>query len=88
MDFCSSRREKTKFDIPKPTRIFPRTNLSYRLSQLFASVLYVKRLQRQFDGSIQIISENKAYQNMVVPKEHLGDLEIIGRVVWAGGWMV
>jgi phage repressor protein C with HTH and peptisase S24 domain len=50
--------------------------------------LYAKRLQRQFDGSIQIISENKAYQNMVVPKEHLGDLEIIGRVVWAGGWMV
>lgn len=50
--------------------------------------LYAKRLQRQFDGSIQIISENKAYQNMVVPKEHLADLEIIGRVVWAGGWMV
>lgn len=50
--------------------------------------LYAKRLQRQFDGSIQIISENKAYQTMVVPREHLADLEIIGRVVWAGGWMV
>ena len=49
--------------------------------------LYAKRLQRQFDGSIQIISENKAYQGMAVPKERLNDLEIIGRVVWAGGWM-
>lgn len=50
--------------------------------------LYAKRLQRQFDGSIQIISENKAYQNMAVPRERLADLQIIGRVVWAGGWMV
>jgi phage repressor protein C with HTH and peptisase S24 domain len=49
--------------------------------------LYAKRLQRQFDGSIQIISENKAYRDMVVPKEQLNDLEIIGRVVWAGGWI-
>lgn len=50
--------------------------------------LYAKRLQRQFDGSVQIISENKAYQSMVVPKDRLGELEIIGRVVWSGGWMI
>ena len=49
--------------------------------------LYAKRLQRQFDGSIHIISENKSYRDMVVPKDSLSDLEIIGRVVWAGGWM-
>lgn len=49
--------------------------------------LYAKRLQRQFDGSIHIISENKAYRDMIVPKERLSDLEIVGRVVWAGGWM-
>lgn len=49
--------------------------------------LYAKRLQRQFDGSIHIISENKAYKDMVVPKQQLNELEIIGRVVWAGGWM-
>lgn len=49
--------------------------------------LYAKRLQRQFDGSIHIISENKAYKDMVVPKERLNDLRIIGRVVWAGGWI-
>lgn len=49
--------------------------------------LYAKRLQRQFDGSIQIISENKAYKDLVVPREQLNDLRIIGRVVWAGGWI-
>lgn len=50
--------------------------------------LYAKRLQRQFDGSIHIISENKAYRDMAVPKDQLNELQIIGRVVWAGGWMV
>ncbi|MFU3068460.1 XRE family transcriptional regulator [Pseudomonas aeruginosa] len=50
--------------------------------------LYAKRLQRQFDGSIAIISENKAYKDMVVPKDQLSDLDIIGRVVWLGRWMV
>lgn len=49
--------------------------------------LYAKRLQRQFDGAISIISQNKEYQPMVVPKERLEDLEIVGRVVWAGGWI-
>lgn len=49
--------------------------------------LYAKRLQRQFDGSIHIISENKAYKDMIVPKQQLNELEIVGRVVWAGGWM-
>lgn len=50
--------------------------------------LYAKRLQRQFDGSVSIISQNKAYQTMAVPKERLGELTIIGRVVWAASWMV
>lgn len=50
--------------------------------------LYAKRLQRQFDGSVHIISQNKAYQTMVVPRERLGELEIIGRVVWSAGWMI
>ncbi|WP_439862278.1 XRE family transcriptional regulator [Pseudomonas sp. MBLB4136] len=50
--------------------------------------LYAKRLQRQFDGSLSIISQNKDYQTMTVPKDRLGELQIIGRVVWAGGWMV
>lgn len=50
--------------------------------------LYAKRLQRQFDGSILIISNNAAYKEMVVPRERVDELLIVGRVVWAGGWMV
>lgn len=49
--------------------------------------LFAKRLQRQFDGSIAIISEHKAYNDMVVPKGQLSDLDIIGRVIWLGRWM-
>ncbi len=50
--------------------------------------LYAKRLQRQFDGSVLIISHNKEYQSMTVPKDRLAELQIVGRVVWAGGWMI
>lgn len=50
--------------------------------------LYAKRLQRQFDGSVRIISHNKEYEPMTVPKERLAELQIVGRVVWAGGWMI
>ncbi|MDT4855489.1 putative HTH-type transcriptional regulator [compost metagenome] len=49
--------------------------------------LYAKRLQRQFDGSVRIISHNKEYDPMTVPKERLAELQIVGRVVWAGGWI-
>lgn len=51
-------------------------------------LIYAKRLQRQFDGSIVIISANSAYKEMVVPHDRLDSLQIIGRVVWAGGWMI
>lgn len=50
--------------------------------------LYAKRLQRQFDGAIHIISHNKDYRDMVVPKARLDELQIVGRAVWAGGWLV
>jgi phage repressor protein C with HTH and peptisase S24 domain len=50
--------------------------------------LYAKRLQRQFDGSIHIISENKAYPLMTVPKANADQLQIVGRAVWAGGWLI
>ncbi|MQU56801.1 helix-turn-helix domain-containing protein [Pseudomonas helleri] len=49
--------------------------------------LYVKRLQRQIGGGVAVISANTAYQPMMVSKESLNDLEIVGRVVWAGGWV-
>ncbi|WP_236202251.1 XRE family transcriptional regulator [Pseudomonas pseudonitroreducens] len=50
--------------------------------------LYAKRLQRQFDGSVLIISHNKDYQPMTVPKDRLAELQIVGRAVWAGGWLI
>jgi phage repressor protein C with HTH and peptisase S24 domain len=49
--------------------------------------LYPKRLQRQIDGTVAIISQNKAYPQMNVPKQQLSDLEIVGRVLWASGWL-
>ncbi|MNN95443.1 putative HTH-type transcriptional regulator [compost metagenome] len=51
-------------------------------------LLYAKRLQRLYDGGVKIISANTAYEPMTVPQNKLGNLEIIGRVVWAGGWMI
>ncbi|NNN24347.1 XRE family transcriptional regulator [Pseudomonas nitroreducens] len=50
--------------------------------------LYAKRLQRQFDGSVTIISHNKDYQPMTVPRDRLTELQIVGRAVWAGGWLI
>ncbi|QLG90901.1 c repressor [Pseudomonas yamanorum] len=49
--------------------------------------LYAKRLQRQIGGGVSVISTNTAYQTMTVTRENLNDLEIVGRVVWAGGWI-
>lgn len=51
-------------------------------------LLYAKRLQRLYDGGVKIISANSAYEPMTVPQSQLSNLEIIGRVVWAGGWMI
>lgn len=53
-----------------------------------ADHLFAKRLQLQFDGGVQVISANPAYPPMAVPKERLFELEVVGRVVWAGGWMI
>jgi len=51
-------------------------------------LLFAKRLQREFDGSMSVISANSAYHPVRVPVERLDSLEIVGRVVWAGGWMI
>jgi phage repressor protein C with HTH and peptisase S24 domain len=48
--------------------------------------LYAKRLQRQFDG-VAIISANKEYEKIVVPRDRLDELEIVGRAVWSAGWL-
>lgn len=49
--------------------------------------LYAKRLQVSFDGSLNIISENKAYKDILVPKDRVGEVEIVGRACWAGRWL-
>jgi len=45
--------------------------------------LVARRLQADFDGALRIICTNKAYSDVVVPKDRLGELELAGRVVWA-----
>jgi phage repressor protein C with HTH and peptisase S24 domain len=49
--------------------------------------LYAKRLQRTFDG-IDIISTNRAYKAMSVPKDRIEELEVIGQVVWSASWCI
>ncbi|EIU7196013.1 XRE family transcriptional regulator [Pseudomonas aeruginosa] len=49
--------------------------------------LYAKRVQRQINGGLAIISANPAYQTMFVSKQDLEAVDIIGRVVWSGRWM-
>lgn len=45
------------------------------------SDLFVKRIQRGFDGSATIISENPVYPPITVPAESQANIHIIGRVV-------
>ena len=52
----------------------------------FDGHLYAKRLQRNFDG-IEIISENKHYRTVTVPRDRLEELEVIGKAVWSAGWL-
>ncbi|MBF0283216.1 MAG: helix-turn-helix domain-containing protein [Magnetococcales bacterium] len=46
--------------------------------------LIAKRLQRGYDGSVIIKSDNPVYEREVVPEAMADCLQIIGRVVWAG----
>jgi len=52
----------------------------------FDGHLYAKRLQRNFDGVV-IISANKEYAPVNVPRDRLDELEVIGRAVWSAGWL-
>ncbi len=46
--------------------------------------LYAKRLQQYVDGSVMLISDNKEYIDQLLKPDELGQLEIIGKVVWIG----
>lgn len=45
----------------------------------------VKRVQRKLDGSLVLISDNATYEPDQVPPGQVKDVQVIGRVVWAGG---
>jgi len=45
----------------------------------------VKRVQRKHDGSLVLISDNAAYQPDEIPPAKAAEVNVIGRVVWAGG---
>ncbi|MBF0454082.1 MAG: helix-turn-helix transcriptional regulator [Magnetococcales bacterium] len=46
--------------------------------------LMPKRLQRGFDGSVMIKSDNPIYETQTVQEREAARLTIVGRVVWAG----
>ncbi|MBF0422320.1 MAG: helix-turn-helix transcriptional regulator [Magnetococcales bacterium] len=46
--------------------------------------LVAKRLQRGFDGSVTIKSDNAAYEDIRITSEQAAQLAILGRVVWTG----
>jgi phage repressor protein C with HTH and peptisase S24 domain len=45
----------------------------------------VKRVQRKFDGSLILISDNNIYQPESIPADLAKEVQIIGRVIWRGG---
>ena len=47
----------------------------------------VKRVQRKFDGSLILISDNPVYQPEFIEAELAKQVRVIGRVVWRGGTM-
>jgi phage repressor protein C with HTH and peptisase S24 domain len=45
----------------------------------------VKRVQRKFDGSLILISDNPMYQAEFIDAELAKEVRVVGRVVWRGG---
>jgi phage repressor protein C with HTH and peptisase S24 domain len=45
----------------------------------------VKRVQTRLDGSLTLISDNAAYETEHVSSAMVGDIQIIGRVLWTCG---
>ncbi|MGE4314576.1 XRE family transcriptional regulator [Acinetobacter sp.] len=44
-------------------------------------IIWVKRIQRQIDGSLLLISDNKIYPPMAIKLDESTDVEVIGKVV-------
>jgi phage repressor protein C with HTH and peptisase S24 domain len=45
----------------------------------------VKRVQRKFDGSLILISDNTVYQPESISAELAEEVRVVGRVIWRGG---
>jgi phage repressor protein C with HTH and peptisase S24 domain len=45
----------------------------------------VKRVQRKFDGSLILISDNTLYQPETISAELAKEVRVVGRVLWRGG---
>ena len=45
----------------------------------------VKRVQRKFDGSLILISDNQTYQPESIPANLAKEVTVVGRVIWRGG---
>jgi phage repressor protein C with HTH and peptisase S24 domain len=45
----------------------------------------VKRVQPKLDGSLTLISDNKAYEPEHIPPTQAGDITVVGRVIWTCG---
>jgi len=47
--------------------------------------LVVKRVQREIDGSLLLISDNKAYPERRLTQAEADQVDVIGRLIWSGG---
>jgi phage repressor protein C with HTH and peptisase S24 domain len=45
----------------------------------------VKRVQRKFDGSLILISDNTLYQAETIASDIAAEVRVVGRVIWRGG---
>lgn len=45
----------------------------------------VKRVQRKFDGSLILISDNHLYHAEAIPADLAKEVVVVGRVIWRGG---
>ncbi|MEI9986182.1 MAG: S24 family peptidase [Aliidongia sp.] len=45
----------------------------------------VKRVQRKFDGTLYVISDNVVYQPEIIAGPLVSEITIIGKVVWRAG---
>jgi phage repressor protein C with HTH and peptisase S24 domain len=65
------------------------TDLTFRNFGIYVIIVrderLVKRVQRKFDGSLILISDNAKYQPEIIAPEIAAEINVVGRVIWRGG---